>query len=72
VARGDGLAAVPDGPLVTDMSVVHPASQTYATGAARVAGAAAARRDANKMAKYPGSADGGVNDFVPINRWEAE
>jgi hypothetical protein len=67
VARGDGPAAVPDGLLVTDVSVVHPASQTYATEAAWVTGAAAARRDANKMAKYPSSADGGVYDFVPIN-----
>jgi hypothetical protein len=41
MARGDGLAAVPDGPFVTDVSVVHPASQTYATEAARVTGAAA-------------------------------
>jgi hypothetical protein len=43
VATGDGPAAVLDGPLVTDVSVVHPASQTYATEAARVTGAAAAR-----------------------------
>jgi hypothetical protein len=25
-ARGDELAVMPDGPLVTDVSVVHPAS----------------------------------------------
>jgi hypothetical protein len=60
VARGDALAAMLVGPLVTDVSVVHPASQTCAKEEASVTGAAAARRDADKMADHCGTTFGGV------------
>jgi hypothetical protein len=66
-ASGDALAAMPDGPLMTDVSVVHPTSQTYATEAARLTRAAAARRDADKVAKYRAGADGVVYDVVPLS-----
>jgi CelD/BcsL family acetyltransferase involved in cellulose biosynthesis len=71
-AMGDVLAAMkkhamPDVPLVTDWSVVHQASKTDAMQAARVLSAAAAKRDADKVAKCRGSADGGVYDFVPLS-----
>jgi hypothetical protein len=53
--RGDMLVVLPDeGLVVTDVSVVHHAANSYFHRAAHTAGAAASLRDASKNYKYGG------------------
>ena len=46
---------------------VHPAAQAYVRATAEATGAAAARRDKEKMEKHRASAEGGACGFVPLN-----
>jgi hypothetical protein len=58
--RGDMLVVLPDkGLVVTDVSVVHPAANSYSRQAAHTAGAAAFLRDASKFCRY--------NDGDPVH-----
>ena len=66
-ARGDAIMTLPEGTIVADVSVIHPAAQTYIGVAARATGAAAALRDASKVEKYRRSAMGGACEFVPLS-----
>jgi hypothetical protein len=53
--RGDMLVVLPDeGLVVTDVSVVHPAANSFFQWAAHTAGAAASLQDASKFRKYRG------------------
>jgi hypothetical protein len=51
-SRGDTMMMLPATVVNADVSVVHPASSTYATGAAAVYGAAAAAQDQAKRVHY--------------------
>ena len=64
--RGDALLVMPEGVLVVDVSVVHPAAETYVQVAANTDGAAAEVRGARKVAKYVCSQAGGGYAFEPI------
>ena len=64
--RGDAIISLPGGTIVTDVSVIHPAAQAYVRAAAEATGAAAARRDKEKMDKHRASAEGGACGFVPL------
>jgi len=66
-ARGDALMMLPDGLVVGDVSVIHPAAQSYVREACKATGAAAAARDAFKVAKYRASPMGGACEFVPLS-----
>ena len=48
------------GTIVADVSIIHPAAQTYVD-------AAAARRDAAKVTKYRRSLLVGACEFVPLS-----
>ena len=65
--RGDAIMSLPGGTIVTDVSVNHPAAQAYVRAAAEATGAAAARRDKEKMDKHRASAEGGACGFVPLS-----
>ena len=66
-ARGDGqLFVLHEGVLVIDVSVVHPAAETYVQDAANSDGAAAAARGARKVEKYSCGQAGGGYDFEPV------
>jgi hypothetical protein len=62
-ARGYALLAMPEGMLITDIVVAHPAAQSYLDAAARIDGAAAVDREAFKVQKYRESADTGAYAF---------
>jgi hypothetical protein len=62
-ARGDALLAMPEGMLITDVVVVHPAAQSYLEAAARTDGTAATDREAFKVQKFRASADTGAYAF---------
>ncbi len=64
--RGDALLVLHEGPLVIDVSVVHPAAETYVQDAANTDGAAAAVRGARKVEKYSCGQAGGGYDFEPV------
>ena len=66
-ARGDALLSLPTGLIVADISVIHPGAATYVDKACKVAGAAAAVRDAEKIRKYRASPLGGACEFVPLS-----
>ena len=57
---------MPDGPLVVDVSVVHPAADTYVQEAAITNGAATAVRGVRKEAKYSCGQAGGGYASEPI------
>ena len=63
--RGDALLVL-EGVLVIDVSVVHPAAETYVQDAANMDGAVAAVRGACKVEKYSCGQAGGGYDFEPI------
>jgi hypothetical protein len=65
-ARGDILLALPSALTVADVSVIHPAAQTYRRAAAREAGSAAAERDRAKRSLYE-TADPHGYAFCPIS-----
>jgi hypothetical protein len=65
-ARGDILYVLEDRPTVGDISVMHPGSLNYRRSAAQHPGAAAAQRDATKMAKYRCQEDASYA-FVPMS-----
>jgi hypothetical protein len=50
-ARGDALLVMPEGMLITDIVVAHPAAQSYLDAAARTDGAAAADHEVFKVQK---------------------
>ena len=65
--RGDILLVLPEDSLcVADVSVIHPAAQTYVTAAAQQDGAAAARRDQDKRTKY-NRIDSSGYTFYPLS-----
>jgi len=64
--RGDILLALQRALTVGDVSVIHPAAQTYARAAARTAGSAAAVRDRQKRARYDQAVNGSYA-FVPLS-----
>ena len=64
--RGDALFVLHEGVLVIDVSVVHPAAETYVQDAANTDGAAAAARGARKVEKYSCGQAGGGYDFEPV------
>jgi hypothetical protein len=68
--RGDMLVMLPDeGLVVTDVSVVHPAANSYFhRAAAHTAGAAASLRDASKFYKYGGGGQVAGGSFLPSPR----
>jgi hypothetical protein len=63
--RGDILLALPNALTVADVSVIHPAAQSYVRGAAAAAGSAAALRDQQKRTRYEQSFPGGYA-FTPL------
>jgi hypothetical protein len=63
-SRGDILLVTPNGLTVADVSVIHPTAPTNVRGA-RVAGGAAAAREATKRARYE-TADPNGYAFVPL------
>jgi hypothetical protein len=66
--RGDMLVVLPDeGLVVTDMSVVHPAANSYFHRASHTAGAAASLRDASKFYKYGGGGQVAGGSFTPLS-----
>jgi hypothetical protein len=66
--RGDMLAVLPDkGLVVTDVSVVHPATNSFFRRAAHTAGAAAALSDASKFCKYGGGGQVVSGSFTPLS-----
>ena len=65
-SRGDILMVMPDTLLVVDISVIHPAAETYRHGAATTAGHAAAARDRQKRTRYQ-QADPTGYDFSPFS-----
>lgn len=65
--RGDLLAVLPEtGLVVTDVSVVHPAAQTYVRAASQTDGAAAAARDQAKRLKYGVGTQPTSHGFIPL------
>ena len=64
--RGDALFVLHEGVLVIDVSVVHPAAETYVQDAANTDGAAAAARGARKVQMYSCGQAGGGYDFEPV------
>ena len=64
--RGDILFALHHALTVADVSVIHPAAQTYARGAAAAAGSAAALRDRQKRTRYQQAFPGGYA-FMPLS-----
>jgi hypothetical protein len=66
--RGDMLVVLPDeGLVVTDVSVVHPAANSFFQRAAHAAGAAASLRDASKFRKYGGGEQVAGGSFTPLS-----
>jgi hypothetical protein len=66
--RGDMLVVLPDeGFVVTDVSVVHPAANSYFHRAAHTAGAAATLRDASKFYKYGGGGQVAGGSCTPLS-----
>jgi hypothetical protein len=62
------LVVLPDqGLVVTDVSVVHPAANSYFDRAAHTAGAAASLRDASKFYKYGGGGQVTGGSFTPLS-----
>jgi hypothetical protein len=65
--RGDMLVVLPDeGLVVTDVSVVHPAANSFFHRAAHTAGAAASLQDASKNYKYGGGGQVAGGSFTPL------
>jgi hypothetical protein len=63
---GDMRVVLPDeGLVVTDVSVVHPAANTFFQRAAHAAGAAASLRDGSKFRKYGGGGQVAGGSFTP-------
>ena len=60
------LAVMPSGLVVLDISVTHPAADSYVQAAAARAGAAADARDAHKRQKYAAITLHGATTFVPL------
>jgi hypothetical protein len=58
---------MPDGMLVTDVSVINPAAESYVRAAARADGVAAEARDALKIRNYREGGDGGAYAFSPLS-----
>jgi hypothetical protein len=52
---------------VTDVSVVHPAANSYSRQAAHTAGAAASLRDASKFRKHGGGGQVAAGSFTPLS-----
>jgi hypothetical protein len=65
-ARGDILLALPGGITIADISITHPLAINTLAAAARMAGAAAARRDQQKRATYSRVEPNGY-PFVPFS-----
>ena len=65
-SRGDILLALSGALTVADVSVVHPAAETYVQVAAREEGGAAAIRDQQKRTKYS-TADPHGYAFIPLS-----
>jgi hypothetical protein len=66
--RGDMLVVLLDEALVvTDVSVVNPAANSFFQRAAHRAGAAASLRDASKFRKYSGSGQVAGGSFTPLS-----
>jgi hypothetical protein len=62
------LVVLPDECLVvTDVSVVHPAANSFFQQAAHAAGAAASARDAAKSRKYGGGGQVAGGSFTPLS-----
>jgi hypothetical protein len=62
------LVVLPDeGLVVTDVSVIHPAANSYFHRAAHTAGAAASLRDASKFYKYGGGGQVAGGSFTPLS-----
>jgi hypothetical protein len=66
-ARGDAILVMPEGTIVSDVSIIHPAAETYVGIASKGTGAAAALRDAEKIELYAKSPMGGALEFVPLS-----
>jgi hypothetical protein len=65
--RSDMLVVLPDeGLVVTDVSVVHPAANSFFQRAAHTAGTAASTRDAPKSCKYGGGGQVAGSSFTPL------
>ena len=64
--RGDVLLVMHESTLVVDVSVIHPATETYVQEAAITDGAAATVRGSHKEAKYSCGQAGGGHAFEPI------
>jgi hypothetical protein len=66
--HGDMLVVLPDeGLVVTDVSVLHPAANSFFHRAAHTAGAAAYLRDASKNYKYGGGGQVAGGSFTPLS-----
>jgi hypothetical protein len=66
--RGDMLVGLPEkGLVVTDVSVIHPAANSFLQQAAHMAGTAASARDAAKSRKYGGGGQGAGGSFTPLS-----
>jgi hypothetical protein len=66
--RGDMLVVLPEeGLLVTDVSVVHPAANSFVQRAAHQAGAAASARDAAKRRQYSSGGPVAGGSFTPLS-----
>jgi hypothetical protein len=66
--RGDMLVVLPDeGLVVTDVSVVHPAANSFFQRAAHGATATASARDAAKSRKYSGGGQVAGGSFTPLS-----
>jgi hypothetical protein len=66
--HSDMLVVLPDeGLVVTDVSVVHPAANSFFQRAARTAGATASLRDASKFRKYGGGGQVAGGSFTPLS-----
>jgi hypothetical protein len=62
------LVVLPDeGLVVTDVSVVHPAANSFFQQTAHTAGAAASLRDASKFRKYGGGGQVAGGSFTPLS-----
>jgi hypothetical protein len=68
VELGDMLVVLPDeGLVVTDVSAVHPAANSFLQQAAHTAGAAASARDAANSSKYGGGGQVAGCTFAPLS-----
>ena len=65
-SRGDILLALSSALTVADVSIVHPAADTYVRAAANAAGSAAAVRDQAKRARYETDDPHGYA-FIPLS-----